>query len=117
MRLVAPPDNGILGFRHERVALLPCHRCEAAAFLPANLVEDDPSKLAIRCASACQRANTSRNLDCGFRLLDRWRCLRLRHDALIPGLYPCSFLLGPHVSVPPRTVANHKWQSLRSKPP
>jgi hypothetical protein len=71
--------------------------------IPANLVEDDPSKLAFRCASACQRANTSRNLDCGFRLLDRWRCFRLRHDALIPGLYPCSFILGLHVSVPPRT--------------
>jgi hypothetical protein len=80
-------------------------------------VQGEVAPAKVQPAAATQEELNSPNLDCGFRLLDRWRCLRLRHDALIPGLYPCSFLLGPHVSVPPRTVANHKWQSLRSKPP
>ena len=46
MLFVAFPDNGVLGLRHERIALLPRHRGETAAFLPADLVEDDLGELA-----------------------------------------------------------------------
>ncbi len=40
-----------LGLRHERIALLPRHRGEAAAFLSADLVENNLAELAFRCAA------------------------------------------------------------------
>src|SRR5260370_41633716 len=91
MLFVAFPHSRVFGLRHERIALLPRHRCESAAFLPANLVEDDLGELAFGCPATCQRANSFRGPGCGFRSLDR---LCLRH-----------FLLDLHGSVPPWTGA------------
>jgi hypothetical protein len=89
MLLVAFTDNGVLGFRHERIALLPRHRGETAAFLPADLVEDDLGELAF-CSAPCGFGpNSGCSLGCGFRSLDRRLCLRcsprgLPHDRVPP---------------------------------
>ena len=79
MLFVAFPDSGVLGLRHERIALLPRHGCESAAFLPADLVEDDLGELAFGCAlcrlgpnsELAARASGCRSLD--RRLLNALR--------------------------------------------
>ena len=80
MLFIAFPDDGIFGLRHERIALLPRHRCEAAAFLPADLVEDDFGEFAFHCApcslgpnSGCRRLANLRS----FRCLENLGCTRV----------------------------------------
>src|ERR1700676_2435716 len=89
MLFVALPDDGVLGFRHERITLLPRHRREAAAFLPTNLVEDDLGEFAFRCAPCRFGPHSGCSLGYGFRSLDRRLCLRrfprgLLHDRVPP---------------------------------
>src|SRR5258708_6482783 len=101
MFFVAFPDNGVLGLRHEPVALLPRHRCEAAAFLAADLVEDNLGELAFRSTPCGFGSNSGRSLGRGFPLFSGCRGLRSRCEALIASLGVRCFLLVLHGSVPP----------------
>src|ERR1017187_3304091 len=69
MRFVTFLDDGVLGLRHEGIALLPRHGGEAAAFFPANLVEDGLGELAFRCSACGFGPNSS------CRRLGNLRCL------------------------------------------
>src|SRR5882672_4470192 len=118
MLLVPLLDRRAFRLCHEFVAFLPRHRREPWAFLPANLGEYDLGELAFCCTTARQRPKPPRNFDSRFRLLDHWCCLRPHLRLLRFREFLClrSFLLGLHVSVPPRTGANHKLKSFISKP-
>src|ERR1700674_211691 len=69
MRSVTFLNDGVLRLRHVGIALLPRHRSEAAAFFPANLIEDDLGELA-RCGTPCGFGPNS-----GCRRLWSLRCL------------------------------------------
>ena len=70
-----PADDGILGLRHKPIALLPRHRCETAAFLPADQVEDDLGELASGRTAACLRPNSGGRRLGSIGDLRSFRCL------------------------------------------
>jgi len=85
---VAFQHSGVLGLRHERIALLPSHGCETAAFLPADLIEDYFGELAFRRAAGGLGAHSLGDLRLGCTDLIPGLCLRvflgLRNSRSLP---------------------------------